>query len=285
MKNKKELIKIMPNKSVKKSKKIVINNKAKDISFTNVELARDTESKNQTAEDPFFKHKIVLLIAVAALLFFNQMQLGAVTTMLGVSVPMQASTGITSGLLSYSGGDYDVSDVDVTELKSTAQSVAALFPIDEIETTDDAIAIMIPIGTPEYGEEMGVSFDDPINALSKLANAQRALLAGLSPEEKERFINLASMPVGISCEYCCGVGPVGIDSNGNSACGCQHNPALLSVTMWLMQNTDYTDAEILREVMRWKTLFFPSNMVELALQIAGGDTSVLEDLPGMVGGC
>ncbi|MCH7493020.1 hypothetical protein IID19_05570 [Patescibacteria group bacterium] len=55
--------------------------------------------------------------------------------------------------------------------------------------------------------------------------------------------------------------------------------------MWLMQNTDYSDAEILREVYRWKTLFFPKNMVDLATKISGGDQSVLEELPGMVGGC
>jgi len=143
----------------------------------------------------------------------------------------------------------------------------------------------VPTGTPDYGEAMGVSFDDPIGSLSKLANAQRALLASLTPEQKDRFLNLALKPVGISCEYCCGIGPVGIRKDGSSACGCQHNPALLSVTMWLMQNTDYTDAEILKEVMKWKTLFFPKNMIEITMEVAGGDTSSLAELPGMVGGC
>ena len=52
-----------------------------------------------------------------------------------------------------------------------------------------------------------------------------------------------------------------------------------------MMNTDYSDAEILREVMRWKTLFFPKNMIELGTSLAGGDTSALNNLPGMVGGC
>ena len=50
-------------------------------------------------------------------------------------------------------------------------------------------------------------------------------------------------------------------------------------------NTDYNDAQILQEVYRWKTLFFPRNMIELAGKVAGGDSSVLNDLPGMVGGC
>ena len=144
---------------------------------------------------------------------------------------------------------------------------------------------MVPTGVPEYGEAMGVSFDDPVGSLATLANAQKTLLQGLTPEQKERFISLASKPVGISCEYCCGLNAVGIREDGSSSCGCQHNPALLSVAMWLMQNTEYTDAEVLREVYRWKTLFFPRDMVDLAVKISGGDESVLQNLPGMVGGC
>ena len=89
----------------------------------------------------------------------------------------------------------------------------------------------------------------------------------------------------MSCEYCCGVGPIGIDSRGNSRCGCQHNPALLSIGLWLTANTDYSDGEILREVMRWKTLFFPQKMVEQGMSLAGADAQTIANLPGMVGGC
>ena len=98
-------------------------------------------------------------------------------------------------------------------------------------------------------------------------------------------MNLASQPVGISCEFCCGVGAVGINKHGDSACGCQHNPALLSVALYLTTYTDYTDGEILREVMKWKTLFFPKDMINIGMSIAGGDSSALTELPGMVGGC
>jgi hypothetical protein len=105
------------------------------------------------------------------------------------------------------------------------------------------------------------------------------------PEAFARFVNLASTPKGVSCEYCCGIGPTGADDKGNSRCGCQHNPALLSLSLYLSAYSDYSDAEILRETMKWKTLFFPKNMIELGASIAGGDSSVLENLPGMVGGC
>jgi hypothetical protein len=52
-----------------------------------------------------------------------------------------------------------------------------------------------------------------------------------------------------------------------------------------MKNTDYSDGEILREAMKWKALWFPKNMIELGMTVAGGDTSALANLPGMVGGC
>ncbi len=74
-------------------------------------------------------------------------------------------------------------------------------------------------------------------------------------------------------------------NEGTLRCGCSHNPAVQAITLWLMLNTDYSDAEILREVYLWKTLWFPKNMVGLAVEIAGGNTAVLEELPGMVGGC
>jgi len=113
----------------------------------------------------------------------------------------------------------------------------------------------------------------------------KAEVKSKDPEAFQRYVDLASKPKGVSCEYCCGIGPAGADANGNSRCGCQHNPALLTVTLYLTAYTDYSDAEILREVMKWKTLFFPKNMIDLGSKIAGGDASVLKDLPGMVGGC
>ncbi len=214
----------------------------------------------------------VLLVLFAAILLFNQYQVMGLTS---------------SGSSGFSYGGDDLSDVDVTQIQSTAQGIALLFPVSEIKTTEDAIAIMIPTGTPEYGEAMGVSYDDPVTALSLLENGYASLKAQAQadPVVWDRYLALAAAPRGISCEFCCGVGAQGISADGTSRCGCAHNPAVQSVTLWLMLNTDYSDAEILREVYRWKSLWFPQDMVGLALQIAGGDTSVLEDLPGMVGGC
>ena len=234
----------------------------------------------ERAGESLFSGRIVALLVLAvALLIFNQFLISSVYALAGSS---QRSS-------SFSGGTADLSSVNIDNLQSTAQTLAAVYPeLQSAKTSDDVMAILFPTGTPEYGQALGVSFDDPVNSLAKLSQmfpALRAEVQSKNPEAFKRFVNLASNPKGISCEYCCGVGPAGADKNGNSVCGCQHNPALLSVALYLSAYTDYTDAQILREVMHWKTLFFPQNMVELGTKISGGDTSVLQSLPGMVGGC
>ena len=228
-------------------------------------------------KDMFPSWTVYVVIVLALLVLFNQWQIASISK---VSV----ASGFTR--MSFA-GNTDLDKVDVTQIESTAQAIATLFPVNEIQTTQDAINIMIPTGTPDYGQTMGVSFEDPIGSLNFMENAYPALKqqAQQDPEVWQRYLNLAAAPRGISCEFCCGVGAQGIDAKGNLRCGCNHNPAIQSLTMWLIMNTDYSDAQILKEVMRWKSLWFPKNMVELAVQIGGGDTSVLQDLPGMVGGC
>jgi len=178
--------------------------------------------------------------------------------------------------------------VDVSKITSTAQAIGATFSL-EGKDSQSVVDTMIPKGTPAYGKDLGISYDDPVTALNFLARklypAIKQDVQQNSPEVWKRYIALAIKPVGISCEYCCGVGPVGITADGESRCGCTHNPALQAITLYLMKNTDMTDAEILREVLRWKSLWFPKNMVEMGIKIAGGDASVLADVPGMVGGC
>lgn len=242
-------------------------------------VKKAASAKMQEESSFLGKYGLYAIIAVALFILFNQVQISRIS---GLAETTATQTGATLSL-----GGKDLSQVDVSQIQSTAQGIAALFPVESIKTTEDAIAVMVPTGTPDYGAAMGVSFDDPVNSLNLMARGYGALNKQIqqNPEQWERFMNLASEPKGVSCEYCCGVGPVGVTKSGQSRCGCQHHPALLTLTQWLIMNTEYTDAEILREVYKWKTLFFPKNMIVLATQIAGGDTSVLENLPGMVGGC
>ena len=177
-------------------------------------------------------------------------------------------------------------EIDIDNVRGTADSLMAVFELDGVANEADAMAMLIPQGTPDYGAELGVSYDDPVGSLERLSGMWESYSAEVrqrNPAVWERFMNLASKPVGISCEFCCGVGPIGIDSSGRSRCGCQHNPALLTLSLWLMENTDMSDKEVLAETLRWKSLFFPRDMVSLAVRAAGGELST--ELPGMVGGC
>jgi hypothetical protein len=225
----------------------------------------------------------IWLIAIAAvLILFNQIQLFQLGDMIGTPI---LSFGASTGTKLSSG---DLKNVQLSSITSTAQAVGATFSL-EGKDAQGVINEMIPKGTPPYGKDLGISYDDPVTALNflsrKLYPAIKQDVQKNKPEVWKRYISLATKPVGISCEYCCGVGPVGIDANGNSRCGCSHNPALQALTLYLMANTDMNDAEVLREVLRWKSLWFPKNMIQLGTQIAGGDASVLADVPSMVGGC
>ncbi len=220
-------------------------------------------------EKNLFSPLVIVLIAITAiLLLFNQWQ---ITSIVG-----KISYNVIKNL--------DASQL--SEIRSTAQSIAALFPIEEIQTGEDAIAMMISQGTPDYGEAMGISFDDPVGALQSLAAGYRAIKSDIkqnNPELWGRYLGLATMPVGISCEFCCGVGPVSITKKGDLTCGCKHAPAIHALTMLLMKDTNMNDAEVLREAMKWKSLWFPRDMVNLALKASGGEIDA--GLPGMVGGC
>ena len=235
------------------------------------------------------KSIVTLIAALVLILLFNEVQMNAISGMVttgGVNQASNSKTKTSSGSTSLSQNN-DVSDINLDEIKSTAHTIAAVFPLEGLDG-DGVMEVMFPIGTPEYGEELGVSFDDPVtslNVLAKMYNGLKAEVEKSDPEAFQRFVNLASNPYGISCEYCCGIGPAGADKKGNSKCGCAHNPAILSLSLYLSAYTDYSDGEILREAMRWKTLWFPKNMIGLGASLAGGDTSALDNLPGMVGGC
>ena len=219
-------------------------------------------------KERFNLYIIIMIAIVAALLIFNQWQISSISNML-------------------SGGIKKLDVSEIYKIKSTAQSVASLFPVEDIQTADDAVAMMIAQGTPDYGEAMGISFDDPVGALNILSNAYNGVKADIkqnNPDVWERYLNLATKPVGISCEFCCGVGAVGITNSGELRCGCQHNPAIQTLTMLLMKDTSMNDAEVLREAMKWKAVWFPKDMINLALKAAGGEVDA-GVLPGMVGGC
>ncbi len=230
---------------------------------------------------------LLLLLALSLpVLAFNQMQLFEIDSSLSPS----PTVGSSGSFVKVSKGTGNLKDVDVYSLSSTPQTVSAVFPeLAGATTEDEVLSILYPTGTPSYSDAVGgITYDDPVTSMEYLARYYFVVKEDIrknNPDVWNRYLKLAAAPRGISCEFCCGVGPQGIDSQGNLRCGCKHNIALQALTLSLMSQTDLSDAEILREVMKWKTLFFPRNMVSLGVELAGKDPSQIKSLPGMVGGC
>ncbi len=168
---------------------------------------------------------------------------------------------------------------------------------------------IIPTGVPPvYGAELKISYDDISPNNPSLADSTISVLGSIDQSETlegadlERYINiLYKLENGISCEYCCGARAV-IFENGDPACGCAHSYAMRGLTKYLIKfhGNEYSDAEILEEVGKWKVLFFPeiheakaeilkSNGIELNyINLASNKYRGIEQgqtSGGMVGGC
>jgi len=138
-------------------------------------------------------------------------------------------------------------------------------------TTGNAVSNVVPQGAPStYGEELGISFDDVSPYDKQKADSTIKVMADidksttLSEEDKDRYINiLFTLGDGTSCEYCCGAKSV-IFENGDPACGCAHSYAMRGLAKYLIteHGNEYTDEEILEEVVKWKVLFFPGQMAQ-----------------------
>ena len=122
-----------------------------------------------------------------------------------------------------------------------------------------------PRGIPDiYGKELGISFDDVSATNPKKADATIRTLGALDTQIRisgpslERYIAVASQ---ISCEYCCGADSI-ITPNGEAACGCAHSFAMRGLAKYLItkHGSEYTNDEILEELGKWKTLFFPGKI-------------------------
>lgn len=175
-----------------------------------------------------------------------------------------------------------------------------------VSDTQDIINKVIPTGTPDYGQELGVSYDDPVSSINILSALDNQIpTSSLTSEQRERYIQIG---LRASCEFCCSA-PAVIDSNGNAACGCAHSAAMRGLAKWFITNhpNDYNDKQILVELGKWKTLFYPRDSVKKAIaiaeanngeldlslmagkidpsQIQGISSGDLPPLPSMVGGC
>ena len=120
---------------------------------------------------------------------------------------------------------------------------------------------VVPTGIPAiYGKELGISYDDVTPSNSQTTEATINKLASyenmqLDSAEMSRYKQIASS---ISCEYCCDAQAL-IFSDGSRACGCSHSYAMRGLAKYLLKNhPEMTNQEILSELGKWKTLFFPT---------------------------
>ena len=182
------------------------------------------------------------------------------------------------------------------------------------DALQDSIKLVVSHGVPAiYGQELAVSFDavqQSINVMKQFDPAYGPQKITLAGDDLQRYINVG---LKISCEYCCGAKSI-VFNNGQAACGCEHSQAMRGLLAYLITKhaSEYSDDELLRELARWKGMFFPKQMIaKLSGQLSGQeftpDTAALvlgiqlpsygqgqnnpplpseiKDLPSMVGGC
>lgn len=155
-----------------------------------------------------------------------------------------------------------------------------------------------PSGVPEiYGEELGLSFDKVQESIDVMVPfgptfGQEGKKIVLDSSDLERYKRIGAS---ISCEYCCGVESL-TKEDGSAACGCAHSIMMRALAAYLIQNhpNEFTDEEILEQLVKWKAVFFPKQTLVKKLQElekAGepGIKEILEEfpefMPSMVGGC
>lgn len=197
---------------------------------------------------------------------------------------------------------------------SSKQSVGIKTANSTGDVSQDSVKFVISAGVPKiYGDELAVSFSQVQASMDILKEydptyGQRKI--ALSGDYLKRYVDIG---LRIACEYCCGAKSI-VFSNGQAACGCAHSQAMRGLAAYLIQNhgSEYSNDEILRELARWKGMFFPKQMIQkMASQLQGNQfttdiaaillgvklpdygqgggnapvPSEINSLPSMVGGC
>ena len=270
---------------------------------------------------------------VAVLIFFNQFQISQVSALVsgdsstGINFVNQVSSSVKligsgkSGIVIGPQLNPDGRTTKLVEWTTISETPA---PKNTGNPTQDAIAAVVPTGTPFYvlqGENAqkikGVSFDDPLTSQkvwASLLGSRRFGTANtiqLTPEEEKRWQRLTSV---FTCDFCCG-GPNSVTTINR--CGCAHSYAWQGMAKFFIKYyPDYTDEQILGEMTKWKGLWYPQGMIQDYLVYTGqqsanilthggsvgikqqflqqapnsqqqtqASATPLSDLPSMVGGC
>jgi hypothetical protein len=192
----------------------------------------------------------------------------------------------------------DIADLETKErIERLSKEIVKLRTLNSYYKFKEIQASFIPSGIPSiYGEKLGISFDRVQEAIDTVAafgptyggELEKIKLTGTN---LETYIRIGSQ---ISCQYCCNAATL-VTENGDAACGCEHSIMMRGLAAYLIKHhSDMSDAEILKELRRWKIAFFPKQTLSqrlLDMEKAGapGIREVLDEfpefLPDMVGGC
>jgi hypothetical protein len=154
-------------------------------------------------------------------------------------------------------------------LQSASQDIV----ISNYTNVNELKSKVLVSGTPDYGSKLGVSFNDPANAVNVLSQLDNSIpTSQLSQTQLQRYVSIG---MSIACFYCCGATTL-VDGNGNPACSCNHSMALRGLAKWLIINTNYTNDQILLELNKWKALFFPGPTIKTVSSLASVNNGSVE---------
>jgi len=259
----------------------------------------EKQEKTKESKKDNSNNLMIWAIAIAAVLvLFNQWQIMQVNGLLTGTSVVASHSGSGGSLLLADGDKITYAPILLAAGESPViagygtkiKQLQTISPTPKKPKTGDAVQdalnMIVPTGTPDYGTEIGVSFDDPITAQKKLGTLERSIKLDANQEARWKKI------VGsFTCDYCCGSPqrPTII-----SHCGCAHAAAWRGLARFLIQkyNDNVTDEQIMGELSKWKALWYPGPTVQRVLQeqqLSGGKTDSapvnIDKLPGMVGGC
>jgi len=247
--------------------------------------------------EKLFAVNVVLAVVLAVLLGVNEVALAKIYANAPKKSIGQAPIARTAG----------VGSQPVPRMANSGGNVTG-------DVTQDSVKLVISQGVPGiYGNELGVSFDQVQASMDILKEydptyGQRKI--ALTGDGLKRYIDIG---LRIACEYCCGAKSI-VFNNGQAACGCAHSQAMRGLSAYLIKNhgSEYSNDQILRELARWKGMFFPKQMIQkMAGELQGkqftpdiaalligvklpdygqGQASApipseINNLPSMVGGC
>ncbi len=181
-------------------------------------------------------------------------------------------------------------------LATLEQEVRQLRVLNPYYRFKEIRAEAIPTGVPDtYGAVLNVSLDQvqaSINVMSKFDPTYGKDKIVLEGADLERYIRVGSAT---ACQYCCEARTL-VKPDGVAACGCAHSQAMRGLAAYLITNypDDYTDEELVKELNRWRAVFFPKQTLTEALTARRdadepGIEEILQEfpefMPQMVGDC